>query len=212
CVTPSDWQAQSRHKANNPVTVNDWKAALDGIVRKQGTFTMVFHPHGWIRSGQIIDLIDYAVAKHGKKVKFLTFREALERLNKNLLAGEQLREPRTAGDNGVRLGAIHGYDEYVSVITDNKSVREARVWIEKDRGGCWKKRGVAAGRPRWAPKGYSVYRPIAIGPAPEHVTEYVVANDKDQAVFVWNGGPFDLDKADFNLPPGAKLGRGGVDY
>ena len=66
-------------------------------------FTLVFHPHGWIRSEQIIDLIDHAVAKHGKKVKFLTFREAQERLNKHLLGGQPLRHPATGGDNGVRL-------------------------------------------------------------------------------------------------------------
>ena len=53
-------------------------AALDAIVLKQGVFTMVFHPHGWIKNDQLVDLIDYAVAKHGKKIKFLTFREALE--------------------------------------------------------------------------------------------------------------------------------------
>ena len=52
---------------------------------------------------QIVELIDHAVEKHGKKVKFLTFREAQERLNKNLLAGQPLRDPKTGEDNGVRL-------------------------------------------------------------------------------------------------------------
>ena len=73
------------------------KAALDCVVLKQGVFNLVFHPHGWIKPEQVVELIDHAVAKHGKKVKFLNFREAQERLNKNLLRGkpcERRRERR----------------------------------------------------------------------------------------------------------------------
>lgn len=83
CVAPSDWSAQHKHGVNNPVTVEDWKAALDITVIKQGVFCLVFHPHGWISSEQIVELIDHAEQKHGKKVKFLTFREAARRLNEN---------------------------------------------------------------------------------------------------------------------------------
>ena len=68
------------------------KRALDAAVVKQGVFTLVFHPHKWIKAEQIVELIDHAVAKHGTKVKFLNFREAAERLNKNLLAGQPLRD------------------------------------------------------------------------------------------------------------------------
>ncbi len=85
CVVPSDWSAQHVQKPNNPETVRDWKLALDACVLKQGVFNLVFHPHGWIRNDQIVELIDHAVVKHGKKVKFLTFKECAERLNKNLL-------------------------------------------------------------------------------------------------------------------------------
>ncbi|MCI0639245.1 MAG: polysaccharide deacetylase family protein, partial [Gemmataceae bacterium] len=92
CVTPSDWQAQHRQKPNNPKTVKDWKAALDCSVIKKGVFCLVFHPHGWIRNDQVVELIDHAVAKHGKKVKFLTFKEANDRLTKNLLADHDLRD------------------------------------------------------------------------------------------------------------------------
>src|SRR5947207_1901300 len=35
CVVPSDWEAQHLHKPNNPITVRDWKAALDCTVIKQ---------------------------------------------------------------------------------------------------------------------------------------------------------------------------------
>lgn len=91
CVVPSDWSAQHVQKPNNPDTVRDLKLALDAVVLKKGVYNLVFHPHGWIRSEQIVDLIDHAVTKHGKKVKFLTFKECAERLNKNLLLGNTLR-------------------------------------------------------------------------------------------------------------------------
>ena len=93
CIVPSDWEAQHIQKPNNPKTVEDMKAALDAVVIKQGTYNLVFHPHGWIRNDQIVELIDHAVAKHGRKVKFLTFREAAERLQEHLLAGHTIRAP-----------------------------------------------------------------------------------------------------------------------
>jgi hypothetical protein len=91
CMTPSDWQAQYLHKPNNPITLRDWKAALDCTVIKKGVFNMVFHPHGWIKAEQIIELIDHAVEKHGKKVKFLTFKEAHDRLQKAVCRGDKWR-------------------------------------------------------------------------------------------------------------------------
>ncbi len=107
CMTPSDWEANFLHQPNNPQTVEDLKAALDITVHKQGVLNLVFHPHGWIKAEQVNELIDHAVAKHGKKVKFLTFKEALERLNENLLGGQSLRGKggidNVGQDNGVRL-------------------------------------------------------------------------------------------------------------
>lgn len=82
CVVPSDWSAQHVQKPNNPDTVRDWKLALDACVIKQGVFNLVFHPHGWIKPEQIVELIDHAVNRHGQKVKFLTFRECAQRLNR----------------------------------------------------------------------------------------------------------------------------------
>jgi putative membrane-bound dehydrogenase-like protein len=132
CVTPSDWQANHLHKPNNPLTVKDWKAALDCTVIKQGVFCLVFHPHGWIKNEQIVDLIDYAVARHGKKVKFLTFREAQERLNKNLLGGQPLRNPNTGLDNGVRLLDLND-DGYLDVVIGNDQRKQTRLWSPKKR-------------------------------------------------------------------------------
>jgi putative membrane-bound dehydrogenase-like protein len=131
CVMPSDWVAQHRHQPNNPITVRDWKAALDITVHKRGVFCLVFHPHGWIRNEQIVDLIDYAATKYGKKVKFLTFREAQVRLNKHLLGGQSLRTA-DGGDNGVRLLDVDN-DGYLDVVIGNDKVRKTRLWLPVSR-------------------------------------------------------------------------------
>src|SRR4051812_22816576 len=102
CIVPSDWEAQHLQKPNNPATVRDMKAALDATVVKKGVFNLVFHPHNWIKAEQVVELIEHAVETHGKKVKFLTFREAKERLDRNLLGGQSLRAA-DGGDNGVRI-------------------------------------------------------------------------------------------------------------
>lgn len=90
-IVPSDWEANNLHTPNNPKTVEDWQRALDAIVLKQGVMTFIFHPHGWIKPAQMVEFIDYAVTKYGKRVKFLNFKEALERLNGNFLLGKSLR-------------------------------------------------------------------------------------------------------------------------
>ncbi len=125
-MVPSDWEAQHLQGTNNPATVADWKAALDATVLKQGTMTLIFHPHGWIRSDQIVEFIDYAVRNHGRKAKFLTFREAQERLDKNLLLGQPLRDVNGL-DNGVRLLDLND-DGYLDVILANEHLGQTRVW------------------------------------------------------------------------------------
>ncbi len=100
--------------------------ALDAAVVKQGVFTLVFHPHKWIRSEQLVELVDHAVTKHGPKIKFLNFREAQERLNKHLLAGQPLRSA-SGGDNGVRLLDLDR-DGYQDVVIGNGALRQTRLW------------------------------------------------------------------------------------
>jgi putative membrane-bound dehydrogenase-like protein len=131
CVVPSDWSAQHVQQPNNPDTVRDFKLALDACVIKQGVYNLVFHPHGWIRNDQIVELIDHAVAKHGKKVKFLTFKECDERLRKNLLHGEGLRDAQ-GNDNGVRLLDANG-DGYMDVVIGNEKVQRTRVWDAREK-------------------------------------------------------------------------------
>ncbi len=171
CVTPSDWSAQHLQKPNNPRTVADWKAALDCTVIKQGVFCLVFHPHGWIKNDQIVELIDHAVTKHGKKVKFLNFREAQERLDKHYLRGRPLRDLKTGRQNSGR-----------SDLTDEKNLFF---------------------------KGWTVIKNLDLG----HRV-ILLANEKEQTIVLprIQGDNYRYEKADFTLPPGARLGLPGKDY
>jgi len=47
---------------------------------------LVFHPHGWSDTQQIVELIDYAARKSGKRVSS-SFAEALRRLEKEFATG-----------------------------------------------------------------------------------------------------------------------------
>jgi hypothetical protein len=125
-VVPSDWEAQNLHGKTNPRTIADMKAALDLVAQKQGVFNLVFHPHGWITSEQVIELIDHAVVAHEGRFKFLNFREAQERLDQNLLGGQPLRAP-DGQDNGVRLLDLD-HDGYLDVVIGNAAKRETRLW------------------------------------------------------------------------------------
>ena len=133
CAVPSDWSAQHLQKPFNPDTVRDLKATLDITVRKQGVFNLVFHPHGWIKSEQIVELIDHAVATHGNKVKFLNFREALARLNEHALGGKSLRN-QTGKENPISLVDVDA-DGYVDVVNFSEKNPTTRVWSPRE--GKW---------------------------------------------------------------------------
>ena len=62
-MVPSDWEGQNINKPFSPKTLEDMKAALDCVVEKQGVFNLVFHPHGWIKPEQVVELIDHAVRR-----------------------------------------------------------------------------------------------------------------------------------------------------
>ncbi len=165
CMVPSDWEAFNTHGPNNPATVEDWKAALDATVLKKGVFNFVFHPHGWITAAQMVEFIDYADAKYGRRIKFLNFREALERLTANVPAGAKARvtkdpnagspynaaslpAPLPAGvelndpqgrDNGVRLVDLNG-DGHDDLVFSNAKAYGVYLYnaIEK-KNVDWKK-------------------------------------------------------------------------
>ena len=140
CITPSDWQAFNAQGAKNPETLANWKAALDWVVDKQGVMTTVFHPHGWSSPEQWVEFIDYAQEKYGKRVKFLTFREALERIEKNALHDSPLRDSWRrygAGDwkkDPALVFDIDG-DGFMDVLAQRERPDSAditRVWRPKE--------------------------------------------------------------------------------
>jgi putative membrane-bound dehydrogenase-like protein len=215
CVTPSDWSAQHHHKQNaSPITLRDWKAALDATVIKKGVFCMVFHPYGWSSPEQLVDLIDHAVTKHGKKVKFLTFREAQERLNKNLLDGHPLRDPKTGAETGVRVEGSE-QSSYVGILTPSKLGTQYRTWNpDAKEGQRWLTVTISPTAPPARDGGVRVKRDfpiqqeINLGGRPT----YVCANEKEQAVVVWSAEQKKYQNAPFSLPPGARLGDGTSDF
>lgn len=126
CVVPSDWEAQNVQRPNNPDTVRDLNRALDATVLKQGVMPIVFHPHGWIRNDQLVDFIDYADQTYGRRVRFLTFAEALQRINHNLLGGVALRTDE-GNESSVRLADVNG-DGFIDVMRRNGDALQTRVW------------------------------------------------------------------------------------
>ncbi len=131
CLAPSDWEAQNLLGKTNATLLVDWQVALDAVVRKQGTFNFVFHPHGWSASSQLAGFVDNAAARFGGRVKFLNYREVSDRLTANLGLGQALRA-EDGGDNGVRLLDLNR-DGFVDVVIGNDALRRTRVWQPEQR-------------------------------------------------------------------------------
>lgn len=128
---PDDWLGINLQGNHNPDTVRDMKAVIDATAIKQGTFTLTFHPDRWIRNDQVIELIDHAVGRYGKKIMFLNFREVHQRLTANLLGGQPLRAD-DGSDNGVRVLDLNN-DGYMDVVIGNDRVRQTRLWSPQTR-------------------------------------------------------------------------------
>ena len=102
----------------NPMTIADFKAAVDATVAKQGAVSLCFHAGGWMSNQQMVDIVDHSDKTHGKKVKFLNMREMEEKIVKNMLSGHALRRA-DGGDNGVRVFDINA-DGFMDVLIANK--------------------------------------------------------------------------------------------
>ncbi len=130
-LMPSDWDAQHHNGKASPTTVKDYQTAVDAVVAKQGIFAICFHPYDWQKNSQVVELIDYAVKRYGKKIKFLSFREVLRRINQNALAGASLRTAE-GGDAGVRLLDVNN-DGRMDVVRGGGPSPVTRVWNAKSR-------------------------------------------------------------------------------
>lgn len=130
-VGPSDWESHNIQGDLSPQLAEDWKKALDIVVQKRGLFNFVFHPHGWSSAAQFVEFIDHAEQAHPGQVKFLTYPETLERMNKNMLAGQPLRAA-DGGDNGVRMLDLNN-DGYLDVVIGNAAMQRSRVWDNAGR-------------------------------------------------------------------------------
>ncbi|TWU51964.1 FG-GAP-like repeat-containing protein [Rubripirellula reticaptiva] len=126
CTVPDDWHGQNIQQPYNPKTVDDLVAAIDATVIKKGIANIVFHPHNWLRPDQMVTVIDRVNARYGKRVKFLTFKECVQRINQNLLSGHPIRSS-AGGDNGVRILDLN-QDGFLDVLIGNQQRQVARVW------------------------------------------------------------------------------------
>ena len=132
-IMPDDCVGKYLTDPASPNTIRDMKAAIDAVAIKKGVYTLCFHPHGWIRDDQLIDLVDHATAKYAGKVKFLNFHEVHERLTENLLGGQPLRAAN-GQDNGVRVLDLN-HDGFMDAVIGNENVRQTRLWSPKT--GRW---------------------------------------------------------------------------
>ena len=130
-VYPNDYTGQALHGSQNPITIADFKAAVDATVAKQGAVSLCFHAGGWMSSEQMADIVDHADLTHGKKMKFLNMREMHDRIVKNMLAGYPLRRA-DGGDNGVRVFDING-DGLMDVLIANQKAKLSRIWQPEQR-------------------------------------------------------------------------------
>ncbi|QDV25486.1 DUF7133 domain-containing protein [Aureliella helgolandensis] len=126
CHAPGDHQADFYAQHYGHRIVEEWKKGVDGAVVKQGLCTLLFHPYGKCTPEQIIEVIDYATSKYGRRIKFLTMRDVQERLNRTLLAGHPLRSAK-GEDNGVRLLDVN-HDGVLDVVIGNEQAQLTRLW------------------------------------------------------------------------------------
>ena len=137
---PSDWLAQNFQGKNNPATVGDWKAALDIIVLKKGTMNLCIHPHGWIQAAQMVEFIQYAHEKYGSRVKFLSMRDAGERLARLDISKHRTpsrKIPEAPLPDGVTIADAQGRDNGVRFVDLNGDGYDDIVFSNAERYGVY---------------------------------------------------------------------------
>lgn len=137
CAIPDDWQGQNLNGVSSHKTAEDYRAVIDAAVIKRGTANLVCHPNNWIGQQLLLEVVDETIKKHGPQIRFLTFRECVDRLNKNLLAGQPIRAAN-GQDNGVRILDVN-HDGYVDVVIGNEHLRQTRTWQPQSR--TWRTTG-----------------------------------------------------------------------
>lgn len=180
CIVPSDWEAQNVLQPNNPRLVDDLIVALDVVVEKQGTLNLVFHPHGWMRNDQVVQLIDYAQRTYGDAVRFMSFRDAQESLDRHLLAGQPLRA-EDGGDNLVRLLDVNR-DGTIDTVRLTRDVLVTRRWVESQHD--WSTTTLSL------PVGDRGFQAIQFGVLDRNGEAILVARTKDHQ---WNMFRFERD-------------------
>ncbi|MCH2183322.1 MAG: c-type cytochrome [Mariniblastus sp.] len=195
CLVPSDWEGQHVNQANSPRTLADMKVAVDATVIKQGATSLVFHPHAWITHGQLVDLIDHAVEKHGERIRFLNFREQLECLNQNLLAGQSVRSA-DGQDNGVRLIDLNN-DGYLDVVIGNPQMQRTRLWIPETKS--WRESTFPVPLVQIDPQG--VHQPTGVQffvIRPDGQASLMLRNEDQAGVWHFVDGQWAEDRSMFN--------------
>ncbi len=130
-LMPSDWNAQYLNGKASPRTLEDWKFALQIVVKKRGIWALCFHPYDWIAAEQVVELADYAAKTFGPRIRFMTFPEVVEALEHNLLRGHRLRN-HAGQQSGVRLVDVNA-DGYMDVVIANEKECLTRVWVPADQ-------------------------------------------------------------------------------
>ncbi len=209
CLMPSDWDAQHRNGKCSPQTVRDLQSAIDAVVGKHGVFSLCFHPHGWLSNMQVVELLDYADRVYGRRVEFLSFRDVVERLNRNLLAGQPLRDERGRA-NGVHILDVND-DGYMDVVIANGQCQQTRRW--DPAAGTWQTTSFparcvdAAAAPNASDLGvrFGIVRP-------DGKASVLVHTDAQQGMWHFDGTAWVADASDAGVRvPASRTAREGRD-
>ena len=124
-MVPSDWEEAQHYWVDQEQTVEDWKRALDLTVHVEGVFNWIFHPHGWIRSDQIIEFIDCTEKPMAIESRS-DLQGAAQRMETHLLDGLPIRAPQ-GGDAGIRLWDAN-QDGFMDVFLGDALEPKIKIW------------------------------------------------------------------------------------